>query len=644
MNYPHYPEFHPIKYKVGDRVQVAGVDGSLYPGEIVEITPTGKYRVQSGRFKVVVSKDEIFPAPKHTESAPPEPSTKEKTHDQSSLSKHLQSGGKAYYHPSEEGSPVPIHDVWMGKEENLPQFINFDAVAAGNARIDHEQPESKPKSPRFRGLTKSEVGVYLRSGSKFTYFDDDVKYSKHDNGYSLNDMMSNRDLATDENVQSWFDHQMELEKTRSKPAIPRPTSLAPTGANQEQLQQTTDVQGVTFTADPGSASPDQEKTSQSTASKSLDAVQTGLDAVGVADPTPIADGINAITSLIRAGVEPDRAGEHLKNAAISAVSMIPYVGDTAKAAKYGGKAAKEGKLANAAGDATKATDAAGASGFVTATGNSSKNLFSTAMEWLSNFSSKRSRRSSSTTNSSASAPTSSGGGSNATGNNAGGGAGGGSGGNNNTGGAGGGGGATGGGGGGPTGPSQNPSPSGGSGNSPVLNLDKLKDQAVEVAGVFGAIAKKAYDFSDHLDTVNRQMIDFHRTTSRFNGELNAAYGQLDAGRFAREIKTASVQGESLAGVVNAQNEHEKARADFKDDWAVIGNDIQQVLTRIASTGVSILDFISPFEELYPYIRKFFVSWGILSKPQSNESGEATKKIEEAMKEVAEMQKKPRKIN
>ena len=61
----------------------------------------------------------------------------------------------------------------------------------------------------------------------------------------------------------------------------------------------------------------------------IDAVQTSLDAAGTADPSPVCDGING---LIYAG-----RGQW-DNAGISAVAMVPYVGDLAKAGKYGKKA------------------------------------------------------------------------------------------------------------------------------------------------------------------------------------------------------------------------------------------------------------------------------------------------------------------
>lgn len=58
----------------------------------------------------------------------------------------------------------------------------------------------------------------------------------------------------------------------------------------------------------------------------LDLTQMGLDVAGLFDPTPISDGANGIVSLFR--------GDWL-GAGISAVSMIPYVGDAAKLGKLG---------------------------------------------------------------------------------------------------------------------------------------------------------------------------------------------------------------------------------------------------------------------------------------------------------------------
>lgn len=58
----------------------------------------------------------------------------------------------------------------------------------------------------------------------------------------------------------------------------------------------------------------------------LDLTQMGLDVAGLFDPTPISDGANGVISLLR--------GDFL-GAGISAVSMIPYIGDAAKLGKLG---------------------------------------------------------------------------------------------------------------------------------------------------------------------------------------------------------------------------------------------------------------------------------------------------------------------
>ena len=57
-----------------------------------------------------------------------------------------------------------------------------------------------------------------------------------------------------------------------------------------------------------------------------DLAQIGLDVAGIVDPTPISDGSNAVISIFRG----DFSG-----AAISAVGIIPYVGDAAKLGKLG---------------------------------------------------------------------------------------------------------------------------------------------------------------------------------------------------------------------------------------------------------------------------------------------------------------------
>jgi hypothetical protein len=71
----------------------------------------------------------------------------------------------------------------------------------------------------------------------------------------------------------------------------------------------------------------------------LDLGQMALDVAGLFDPTPISDGANGVISLFR--------GDFL-GAGLSAVSMIPYVGDAAKLGKLGHWAETAAKAADLA--------------------------------------------------------------------------------------------------------------------------------------------------------------------------------------------------------------------------------------------------------------------------------------------------------
>jgi hypothetical protein len=65
----------------------------------------------------------------------------------------------------------------------------------------------------------------------------------------------------------------------------------------------------------------------------LDRFQAVLDVLGVVDPTPISDGLNALIYASRG---------QWGNAGVSVLGIVPYVGDAAKTAKYGVRAAKTG--------------------------------------------------------------------------------------------------------------------------------------------------------------------------------------------------------------------------------------------------------------------------------------------------------------
>ena len=62
----------------------------------------------------------------------------------------------------------------------------------------------------------------------------------------------------------------------------------------------------------------------------LDIGQISLDLIGIVEPTPFADGTNVVISILRG---------NLLDAGLSAVSLVPYIGDLAKAGKLGSWAA-----------------------------------------------------------------------------------------------------------------------------------------------------------------------------------------------------------------------------------------------------------------------------------------------------------------
>jgi hypothetical protein len=80
----------------------------------------------------------------------------------------------------------------------------------------------------------------------------------------------------------------------------------------------------------------------------IDSTQKALDGAGVVGDAVVpgagvaADGTNAAISMVRAFTDKENRGEHVKNAGISLVSMIPFLGDIAKVGKYGAKATRGG--------------------------------------------------------------------------------------------------------------------------------------------------------------------------------------------------------------------------------------------------------------------------------------------------------------
>ena len=100
----------------------------------------------------------------------------------------------------------------------------------------------------------------------------------------------------------------------------------------------------------------------STATLIADLTQMGLDLAGIVDPTPISDGSNALISVGRSigalfGGNGREALGHLGNGALSAVGIIPYLGDAAKLGKFGKWADTVSNAIRAAGNSPAARSA-----------------------------------------------------------------------------------------------------------------------------------------------------------------------------------------------------------------------------------------------------------------------------------------------
>ena len=134
------------------------------------------------------------------------------------------------------------------------------------------------------------------------------------------------------------------------------------GSQPKQVETSTPLPGEVVDSQKANQSDNAENLSRE--SVAADSLQLGLDVVGTFGDAVIpgsgiaADGANAAISVGRMFTDPARAGEHAKNAAISTVSMIPFIGDTAKLLK----AKRVGKTVRQASAMAKGGAVVGAAG------------------------------------------------------------------------------------------------------------------------------------------------------------------------------------------------------------------------------------------------------------------------------------------
>ena len=400
-----------------------------------------------------------------------------------------------------------------------------------------------------------------------------------------------------------------------------------TERGSEVLSKKNDV--FPITQQPGEQPPssksgvDPDFVPQQISESKVDAIQTGLDIAGVADPTPASDGTNAVISIVRAMKEPKQAKQHIKNAAISAISMIPYIGDFAKAAKVS-KGSGNASPAKATDEAPPSTSDVVENVSQDAQ-SSDEDIFKQFMDDLLRSSQQRTRQSFPNGSRNASVmerikrrffqddsqaandPTTPGGG-----------------------------------GGGDIPPgvggltASNPDE-----ENVRKNLGEMKDVVVNLTGKLGKAAAATYAYAETQHFLNRTVVEYNRTLLKFNGELTSAYAQLDANRLYREFQRAQKQAGPMSNLIRAQDEFEGSRQNLVGDWQVIATDVQTLLTKIANIGVKILDYISPFEEIYGMIRKW-MPWGDNDKNPFN-GQEDIKRLDQIRENVANAQKRGRKV-
>lgn len=268
----------------------------------------------------------------------------------------------------------------------------------------------------------------------------------------------------------------------------------------------------------------------------LDKIQTGLDIVGAVEPTPFADGSNAIISALRAMADPQHAGEHLRNAGVSLISMIPYIGDTAKLAKYGGKAASS----------------VGGGG-----GGRLANLLAPVAGMLSGTGSGGGGAGGSGGSGGTSAPAPSGGG--------------------------GSGGAV-----------------FGLLGSVVNGIGSLGRALGPVGiAVTTAVAGLTLfvRWMGQVDAASRKMIEDNRELAQFSGSLAGSFAKLDNERLLREIHKAEELSGPLGRLTKAQSQYEAAQEDLFLPFKQLSVDIQAFKTQVATYALQVIDYLEPISEL-----------------------------------------------
>lgn len=408
------------------------------------------------------------------------------------------------------------------------------------------------------------IGVLGQLGSRF-------KAKKHGNGaeseqassslYRFGQLPQNR---IDEIIKSvmpdWTPPGTESESER--PANSLKSIL--TGAFERQYQvhsgQAPPIQQPTVPGVAPKQTNGESKTKQpSRVSNLMDTFQLALDAIGVVDPTPIADGANAAISLGRAFItDPERRKEHLQNAAISAVSMIPYVGDTAKIAKLPRAAKTVQRTAQTIRGVDRATD--GVKVMTAAEKRATRSSYRDAVEQATKSTETQQSTQSAVPPTAIGSPDLDGG--------------------RNTG----------------TNAAREEAKGVEEYDTWSQKFKNAGNKVADFAGILGKGATKAAAFVGSLNLMNTGVLTLNRDLSAYNGKLATSYAKADAADIQRDIRKAGQLSGSLSKLNREQSELKDKLSDAMMPLQNVAINLLAEVTRITNDAI---DFFAMVIELVP---------------------------------------------
>lgn len=365
------------------------------------------------------------------------------------------------------------------------------------------------------------------------------------------------------------------------------------GAGQQPPIDQPKVLGIDQSAAPGISPSMQAEVSKpkqpSRTANAVDALQLVLDVVGAFDPTPITDGANAAISLGRAFVtDPERRKEHLQNAAISTVSMIPYIGDTAKLAKV----PRAAKTVQRTTQAVRGTDRAadGAKVMTAAEKRTAREAYRETAEQATSVTM----------------------------------------GSNDTDGA--------------AAPALNRPAAGGDGGQPPIQSppvmtppgpddnrgpqarteeaegveeyygwrEAIKDSGkklTEFGGVLGKGVLKVAAFVQGLSLLNTGVLALNRDLAAYNGQIASGYARSDAADIRRDMRKADAMSDPLSGLADEQTELKDTISRLTIPMQAIGTGILEKTTSLVNWTARITGVIEPGVAALEWLASFFGKQG-----------------------------------